>query len=89
MTYKEPIHDVAQLAHVEIYSPDVDATVWFFRDLLGMEESGREGNSVHMRAYEDFYHHSLTITHRDTPGLGHMGWRSFSPQALERRAKAI
>lgn len=89
MDYKEPIHDVAQLAHVEIYSPDVDATTWFFRDLLGMEVSGREGNSVHMRAYEDFYHHSLTITHRDKPGLGHIGWRSQSPQALERRAKAI
>ncbi|MCR8547400.1 catechol 2,3-dioxygenase [Salipiger sp. P9] len=89
MTYQEPIHDVAQLAHVEIYSPDVDATVWFFRDLLGMSVAGREGNSVHMRAYEDFYHHSLTITHRDKPGLGHIGWRSLSPQALERRAAAV
>lgn len=89
MTYQEPNYDVAQIAHVEIYSPDVDATLWFFRDLLGMVESGREGNSIHMRAYEDFYHHSLTITHRDQPGLGHIGWRSSSPQALERRAKAI
>ncbi len=89
MTYKEPIHDVAQLAHVEMYSPDVDATVGFFRDLLGMSVSGRDGNSVHMRAYEDYYVRSLTITHRDKPGLGHIGWRSSSPQALERRAAAI
>lgn len=89
MTYQEPIYDVAQLAHVEIFSPVVDESVAFFRDLLGMQVSGREGNSVHMRAYEDFYVRSLTITHRDKPGLGHMGWRSSSPQALERRVAEI
>lgn len=27
---KEPIFDVAQLAHVEIYSPKPDETLWFF-----------------------------------------------------------
>jgi|TARA_R110000744_G_scaffold112421_4_gene210770 catechol 2,3-dioxygenase len=89
MTYQEPIYDVAQIAQVEIYSPNVDASVAFFRDLLGMMESGRTEKSVHMRAYEDFYLRSLTITHRDEPGLGHIGWRASSPQALERRVAEI
>ena len=89
MTYKEPVFDVAQLSHVEIYSPKVDESLHFFKDLLGMSETERSGDSVYLRAYEDLYHHSLKITYRDKPGLGHVGWRSTSPQALERRVKAI
>ncbi|MEK4799355.1 catechol 2,3-dioxygenase [Thermoactinomyces sp. FSL K6-2592] len=86
---KEPIFDVAQLAHVEIYTPKPDKTLWFFKELLGMEESGREGQSVYLRAYEDFYHHTLKVTEGKEPGLGHVAWRTTSQQALERRVKAI
>lgn len=89
MSNKEPIFDVAQLAHVEIYSPKVDETLWFFKDLLGLSETERDGDSVYLRAYEDFYHHTLKVTYRETAGLGHVGWRSSSPQALERRVAAI
>jgi catechol 2,3-dioxygenase len=86
---KEPIFDVAQLAHVEIYTPKPDETLWFFKELLGMTESGREGQSVYLRAYEDTYHHTLKVTERNEPGLGHVAWRANSPQALERRVKAL
>ncbi|MDN7242239.1 catechol 2,3-dioxygenase [Planococcus sp. N028] len=86
---KEPILDVAQLAHVEIYSTDLEGSVKFFREILGMEEAHREGNSVYMRAYEDFYHSTLIITAKDEAGLGHIAWRATSPQALERRVQAL
>ncbi|MGI6246148.1 MAG: catechol 2,3-dioxygenase [Pseudochelatococcus sp.] len=89
MTYKEPIFDVAQLSHVEIFSPRMDESLHFFKNLLGLSETERDGNSVYLRAYEDFYHHSLKLTYRETPGLGHVGWRSSSPQALERRVQSL
>lgn len=85
----EPIFDVAQLAHVEIYSPKPEETVKFFTDLLGMEISGRAGQSVYLRAYEDFYHHTLKVTEAREAGLGHASWRASSPNALLRRVKAI
>lgn len=86
---KEPMFEVAQLAHVELFTPKPDDTLWFFKELLGLEESGREGQSVYLRAYEDFYHHTLKITESPQAGMGHVAWRTTSPQALERRAKAI
>lgn len=89
MSYKEPIFDVAQLTHVEIFSPKMDESLHFFKNLLGMSETQRDGDSVYLRAYEDHYHHSLKITARDKPGLGHVGWRATSPQALERRVKVL
>ena len=48
---KEPLFEVAQLAHVELLTPKPDDTLWFFKELLGMEESGRQGQSVYLRAY--------------------------------------
>ena len=87
--YSEPLFEIAQLAHLEIYSPKPDETVWFFKELLGMEETERTGHSVYLRAYEDFYHHSLKVTEASQAGLGHVGWRTTSPQALTRRVEAI
>lgn len=86
---KEPMFDIAQLAHLEIYSPKLEASVTFFKDILGMEETHREGKSVYMRAYEDHYHNTLIITENDEAGLGHIALRTTSEQALERRAAAI
>src|SRR5699024_9042242 len=37
----------------------------------------------------DFYHHTLKVTERDQPGLGHVAWRSSSKKALERRVEML
>ncbi|MDM5196777.1 hypothetical protein QUF79_01590 [Fictibacillus enclensis] len=73
---KERFLILPSLAHVEMYSPKPYETLWFFKELLGMEESHREGQSVYLRAYEDFYHHTLKITKGEEPGLGHVAWRA-------------
>lgn len=86
---REPIFDVAEFSSFELFSPDVDGTLWFFRDLLGMIETGRSGDSVFLRAWHDPYNHSLKVTHREHGGMGFAGWRATSRPALERRVKAI
>jgi catechol 2,3-dioxygenase len=85
----EPIFDVAQLAHVELLTPKLDETLWFFKDLLGLQETERQGQSVYLRGYEESSHHSLKVTQAPEPGLGHVAWRASSPQALERRVESI
>ena len=87
--FKEPIFDVAQLAHVEILTPKPDETLWFFKDLLALEETERDGQSVYLRAYEDSYHHTLKVTEAAEAGMAHCAWRTSSPQALERRVQAL
>ena len=83
MNVNEPIFDVAQPAHVELLTPDLERTLWFFKDLLGMQETERRGGSVYLRGYEEQYHHSLKVTAAPRAGLGHVAWRARSPQALE------
>lgn len=86
---REPIFDVAQLAHVELLTPKPEETLWFFRELLGLTESAARGQSVYLRAYEDWYHHTLKITEAPQPSLGHVAWRTSSAPALRRRVQAL
>ncbi|WP_425145168.1 catechol 2,3-dioxygenase [Deinococcus sp.] len=86
---QEPNFDVHQLAHVELLTPRPDETLRFFKALLGMQETARAGQSVYLRAYEDWYHHTLKITESKKAGLGHMAWRTSSRAALKRRVGAI
>lgn len=88
-TLSEPIFDVAQLAHVELLTPDLDGTLRFFMDFMGMQETERRGQSAYLRGYEEQYHHSLKVTEAQHAGLGHVAWRTRSPQALERRVAAV
>jgi catechol 2,3-dioxygenase len=88
-TNVEPIRDIAHLAHVELLTPKPEESLGFFRELLGMEEVSRQGQSVYLRGWGDQQLYSLKLTESKQAGLGHVGLRTFSPSALERRAKAI
>ncbi|WP_431876991.1 VOC family protein [Amycolatopsis sacchari] len=81
--------EIAHLARVELHTPDPDGTLWFFQELLGMYETGREGRSVYLRGYEDPYVWSLKVTEGPVPRLGHAALRTSSPEALSRRVEAI
>jgi catechol 2,3-dioxygenase len=50
---------LSQLAHVEILSPRPQDSVDFFTRVLGLQESGRDGRSVYLRGWSEFFHHSL------------------------------
>jgi catechol 2,3-dioxygenase len=76
--------DLAQLVSVALYSPKPDESVAFFHDMLGLEISHREGQSVYMRAYEDFYQYTLKISAAKEPGLEEVTWRASSPETLQR-----
>ena len=86
---QEPIHDLAHLGHTEILTPRPDESLWFFKEVLGMEEAARQGRSVYLRAFGDFDHNTLKLTEAETAGQGHIGWRTYSPQALDRRVRAL
>ena len=85
----EAIHDVAHLAHVELLTPKLDESVIFFVAVMGMTESDRQGDSVYLRGWDDYEHHTLKLTAAQKPGLGHYAWRASSPPALERRVAAL
>lgn len=82
-------HMLSQLAHVEILSPRPAETVAFLDHLLGLEISERAGQSVYLRGWGEFFHHSLKVTESAHAGLGHVGWRTESAEDLAELAQAL
>jgi catechol 2,3-dioxygenase len=74
---------IAHLAHVEVLSPRPDDSLHFFKEVFGLEESGRAGQSVYLRGWGEWSYHSLQLTEAKEPGIGHTGWRTWSPEHLE------
>ena len=89
MNLTEPIYDVAHLAHIELLTPKPEESVRFFVDVMGMIESCSKGDSVYLRGWDDYEHHTFQLTASAKPGLGHYALRAVSPQALERRVTAL
>jgi len=87
--HDEPIMDVAHLGHLEIFTPKPEESLRFLVDVMGMTESGRKSDSVYLRAWDDYERYSLQLTASKTSGLGHAAFRARSPQALQRRVKAL
>jgi len=40
---RPPLHDVAHLGHIELLTPKMCESLWFFVEVLGMTETCREG----------------------------------------------
>src|SRR3954447_10134066 len=53
---------LSQLAHVELVSPKPQETVDWMIDVLGLEETAREGQSVYLRGWAEWLHSSLVVT---------------------------
>ncbi|OXS30915.1 VOC family protein [Streptomyces sp. XY006] len=84
-----PLGDIAHIGHAQLFTPNLDASVAFFTDFLGLTVNGQDGDSVYLRTFDDYEHHSLVLTARDQPGLGRLALRTSSEEALGRRIRAI
>ena len=86
---REPILDIAHLAHLELLTPKFEQSRAFFIDVLGMTQSGEKGDSIFLRGWDDYERYCLKLTASKTSGIGHVAFRTRSPQALERRAAVL
>ena len=73
---------LSHLAHVELLTPNLEDSVAFFTNTLGLVETGRSDQSVYLRCWGEHYHHSIVLTQAVQPGLGHAAWRTDGPKEL-------
>lgn len=82
MTFKPSFHDVAHLAHLELFTPKPEESLAFFKDTIGLHEVGRRGDSVYLRAWGEYQLYSLKLTGSNTSGMGHVAFQIRSADAL-------
>ena len=80
---------LSHLSYVAITSPDVEASVEFYKTHVGLTEVAREGGRVYLRCWGDYYAYSVVVVPGDEPSLETMAWRTSSPESLEEAAKRI
>jgi catechol 2,3-dioxygenase len=74
--------DIAHLGHFEMLTPRLAESVAFFTDVIGLQEVGRRGQSVYLRAWGEYEKYSMQLTGAPTSGLGHLAFRARSADAL-------
>lgn len=80
---------LSHLSYVTITSPDVDASVKFYEEHVGLTVVDRIDGVVYLRCWGDYYRYSVVVAPGDEPSLKTMAWRTSSPEALEEAAKRI
>ena len=78
-----PWGTVAHLGAVELFTPELEGSVWFFTQILGMTETARHDGSVLLRTWDNYETTSLVLTERSEAGMGPTSLRTSSPQALD------
>ena len=84
-----PCYDVAHLAHVELLTNRFEDSLDFFSRVYGLSVSLQSEGVAYLRGFDDYEFHSLKLTRSDTTGVGHLAYRTSSPEALERRVNVI
>ena len=80
---------LSHLSYVAVTSPDVEASVEFYKTNVGLTEVARQDGNVYLRCWGDYYAYSVVIVPGDEPSLETMAWRTSSAEALEEAAKRI
>lgn len=80
---------LSHLSYVALTTPDVEASVDFYVNKVGLTEVARQDGAVYLRCWGDYYTYSLVIQHADEPSLATMAWRTTSREALDEAVQRI
>ena len=89
MTYVPQFGDIAHLGHIELLTPRFDESLAFFKEIMGLHESGRRDNSVFLRAWGDYERYTLQLTSSEASGLGHVAFRARNDTVLEQLVELL
>ncbi|MDO9029566.1 MAG: catechol 2,3-dioxygenase [Hydrogenophaga sp.] len=76
---------VLRPGHVQIRVMDLEAGVHHYRDVLGLEEMGRDASGrVYLKAWDERDHHSIVLRKADSAGMDFFGFKVDSEATLNR-----
>ena len=65
---------VLRIGRVELKVLDLEKSVDYYTNIIGLEETGRMGNSVYLKAWDEFDHHSVILTKSNTCWISTCGF---------------
>jgi catechol 2,3-dioxygenase len=74
---------VSKLSYVGITTPKLEASANFYRDMLGLEISREDADTVWFRGWGECYMHCVKLMAGEDAGLHVVGWRAQGAEQLE------
>lgn len=68
--------EIAKLGHIVLVSTNLEKSLWFFKEVIGLEETAEIDGVHYLRAWGDFQHHTLSIEQGDDSYVKRIGWRT-------------
>ncbi|MCM3723123.1 VOC family protein [Solibacillus isronensis] len=75
--------EIAKLGHVALVSTDLEKSLVFFKEVIGLEETTEIDGVHYLRAYSDFQHHTLSIEAGESAHVKHIGWRTKTAECVQ------
>jgi catechol 2,3-dioxygenase len=79
----DPGPQLAYAGSISLGTPDLEKSLWFFRDLLGMEVVEQVDGVAYLRGYQELVHHSLVLTQQEEAVVNSYGFRVKRKQDVE------
>ena len=67
--------NVLRLGRVELKVLDLDKSVEYYTKVIGLEVTGRVGDSVYLKAWDEYDHHSVILTKSKSAGVAHIAFK--------------
>jgi catechol 2,3-dioxygenase len=78
--------DITRASHVELLVADLERSVEFYCEVIGLTVTEREPGAAYLRGMEESCHHSLVLRASTVPECPRIGFRVFTDDDLERLA---
>ena len=67
---------VLRPGHVQVRVTDLEEALHFYRDVLGLVETGRDGaGRVYFKAWDERDHNSVVVRQADRAGIDHFAFK--------------
>jgi catechol 2,3-dioxygenase len=84
------LNGVLRPGHIQIRVLDLDAGVHFYRDVLGLQETGRDDQGrVYLKTWDERDHNSVILREADEAGMDFIGFKVASEATLDQLEKAL
>jgi catechol 2,3-dioxygenase len=79
---------IAKLGHIALVSENIEQSIAFWRDIVGLEEIERHDDTVFLRAWGDWEHHTLSLREGPT-SVDHIAFRAGATEDVRAYADQL
>lgn len=72
----ELLPEIAKLGHIALETTDIEKSLWFFEEVIGLEKTTTVDSVHYLRAWGDFEHHTLSIKEGSEARVDHIAWKA-------------